>query len=648
MTWSEHYEMFMPHGMCFLWLPELMALHIVSDALIALAYFSIPFAILRFVRGRDDLEPRHRQMALLFAAFIAFCGLTHVLSIYVLWVPVYIFEGWLKAITAIVSVATAISLMKLVPHALKLPSAESMRAEIAAHRETMIALDAARAVLASRVDRTEGALRESEAKFRSVVEHMSEGLMIFDQEGAMTFHNPASARMHGLKREADGLFQPEDIPVQWRAWDSEGVSVPFEDWPIARVLKGERFENRYFHVERADGGVTFDAVYSGAPIFGASGEFLLGFITLRNVQEELEAQRALAGAHDLLRGFTDAVPGVIYAKDRDGRMLFANDGTAKLIGKPRSEFIAKTDAEFLDDPRQAEAVMANDRRIMESGIAEQVEEPVSLPDGTATTWLSTKVPLKNSEGLVTGLIGLSVDISARKATEAELMTLNYRLERQAGELTASNEKLNEALTQRDLLLREVYHRVKNNMQMVDSILVIQKGLLTDPKAKSVLAGLRGRLYAMGLVHQQLMGSPDLRTFDVAPFLRELATNIVIGGASNGVKVSVTADTLDVGLDFAIPLGLLVTELLSNALKHAFPGGQGHIDVRLSRNADGSLSLVVSDDGIGYEQDVGVQGAPAGGLGSKIINALVRQLKATMMIQSDNGTRAEISISAAVT
>lgn len=131
----------------------------------------------------------------------------------------------------------------------------------------------------------------------------------------MTFHNPASTRMHGIEREGDGLFQPEEIPVQWRAWDSEGVPVPFEDWPIARVLKGERFEDRHFHVERADGGVTFDAVYSGAPIYGASTEFLLGFITLRDVQKEIDAQRALAATHDLLRGFTDAVPGVIYAKD---------------------------------------------------------------------------------------------------------------------------------------------------------------------------------------------------------------------------------------------------------------------------------------------------------------------------------------------
>ena len=124
MDWDSQFEMFMPHGMCLLWRPELMSLHVISDALIALAYFSIPFALLRFVRERDDLESKHRRLALLFAVFIALCGLTHIASIVVLWVPMYIVEGWLKGVTAVASVVTAVCLTALVPEALKHPSAE--------------------------------------------------------------------------------------------------------------------------------------------------------------------------------------------------------------------------------------------------------------------------------------------------------------------------------------------------------------------------------------------------------------------------------------------------------------------------------------------------------------------------------------------
>ena len=95
-----------------------------------------------------------------------------------------------------------------------------------------------------------------------------------------------------------------------------------------------------------------------------------------------------------------------------------------------------------------------------------------------------------------------------------------------------------------------------------------------------------------------MQSNDLKTFDIAPFLHDLSDNIIASGASQGVEVSVESIPLKVGLDFAIPLGLLVTELITNALKHAFPAGRGRIDVVLKRNDPSGLALIVNDDGKG--------------------------------------------------
>jgi PAS domain S-box-containing protein len=227
MDWQSQFEMFMPHGMCLLWRPELMSLHVISDALIALAYFTIPFAILRFVRGRDDLEPKDRALALLFAIFIAFCGLTHIASIVVLWVPMYIVEGWLKALTAIVSVATAALLTTLVPQALKLPSAGSMRREIAAHRETMLALDSARAALAARVDRTEGELRvaerhrhQSTALLSTVIEAVPGLIYAKDLSGRMLLANQATLDLIGKhwsqvegKRDDEFLSDPRQAEM---------------------------------------------------------------------------------------------------------------------------------------------------------------------------------------------------------------------------------------------------------------------------------------------------------------------------------------------------------------------------------------------------------------------------------------------------
>lgn len=153
---------------------------------------------------------------------------------------------------------------------------------------------------------------------------------------------------------------------------------------------------------------------------------------------DIQARRALEAERDraanLLRAFVAAVPGVVYAKDREGRMLVANEGTAALVGKPLEAILGRTDAEFLDDPGNAALVMANDRRIMDAGTTEQIEEAVSFSDGTPAVWLSTKAPFRSPAGEVVGLIGSSVNITDRKQAEERLREseTNLRLASEAG------------------------------------------------------------------------------------------------------------------------------------------------------------------------------------------------------------------------
>ena len=185
MGWVQQAAEFMPHGMCLLWRPELMALHISSDALIAAAYFAIPITLAEFVRRRRDLMRSHRWAALLFASFITLCGLTHVASILVLWQPVYLYEGWLKAATAVASVGTAAFLPFLVPRLLAIPSPAALQVEIAAHRATLKELEAARAALAARVDRTEDDLRAANRRFEAALKNSD--VTLFEQTDELTY-----------------------------------------------------------------------------------------------------------------------------------------------------------------------------------------------------------------------------------------------------------------------------------------------------------------------------------------------------------------------------------------------------------------------------------------------------------------------------
>jgi two-component sensor histidine kinase len=201
--------------------------------------------------------------------------------------------------------------------------------------------------------------------------------------------------------------------------------------------------------------------------------------------------------------------------------------------------------------------------------------------------------------------------------------------------------LTETIRQRDLLLREVYHRVKNNLQVVDSLIAMESRQLQDVSAREALAELRNRVFALGLVHQQLMSSDDLATFSIAPFLRELCDNVAasLALAERGVRIDVDAAPIRVNLDFAIPVGLLATELLSNTAKRS---QATEVRVSFQRDAAGQAVLAVEDNGGGDTMN-GQPLPETGSPGERILEGLTRQLEGRMDVTRDNGLRVRIHL-----
>ena len=195
-------SMFSPHGICLLWEPELIWLHVASDALIAMAYFSIPIALAIFVSKRRDLKFGWLYWA--FGVFILACGFTHVLSIYTLWVPIYGIEGLVKAATAIASVFTAGMLWPLLPELLTIPSPFELRQVRAALEEEELKGRGAERLLAQ-FQETQRALRESMARLTAVVETAVDGFILIDSRGRILLFNPACERLFGYR--ADEVFQ---------------------------------------------------------------------------------------------------------------------------------------------------------------------------------------------------------------------------------------------------------------------------------------------------------------------------------------------------------------------------------------------------------------------------------------------------------
>ena len=206
-------------------------------------------------------------------------------------------------------------------------------------------------------------------------------------------------------------------------------------------------------------------------------------------------------------------------------------------------------------------------------------------------------------------------------------TLEQRVAARTTDLTRS-------LEQRDLLLREVYHRVKNNLQIVDALIDTEVRRSSDPGAQEAFARLRRRVFTLGQAHQQMMASPDLRRFSIAPFLQELVTGIGQAAAPGaGVAVEVAADPIPVDLDFAIPLGLIVSELVSLAVQQ---DGMNGLLVAFRRDVAGHNALLtVTADGAALPTSIGT--------GSRIIAGLLRQLGGRMELASEGNRSVSIGV-----
>ncbi len=223
--------------------------------------------------------------------------------------------------------------------------------------------------------------------------------------------DPALARTELRLEQVVSAVHPDD-----RAGLAEAIAEA--------VRRGGRYAHQY-RTRGADGAYRWiEAI--GRVDLDAHGQ-AVGFPgVLIDIDERLRVEAERDQAQTLLRSFVEAAPGVVYAKDRQGRMLIGNRGTTELIGLPPEIYVGRTDAELLGDPAQAAIVMATDERVMASGQTEQLEEEVSFPDGRRAHWLSTKSPLRDADGVVVGLVGTSLDITDRKAAEARHLEAEER------------------------------------------------------------------------------------------------------------------------------------------------------------------------------------------------------------------------------
>ncbi|MXP41496.1 PAS domain-containing protein [Altererythrobacter soli] len=383
-------------------------------------------------------------------------------------------------------------------------------------------------------------------------------------------------------------------------YDKEGLAAAIK----AAIARGGPYAHQY-RVRRADGNYYW--IEANGHVQHSADRTPVSF---PGVLIDVEEQRALRTERDramrLLETFAEAVPGVVYAKDRDGRMLVANRGTTELIGKPPEFYLGKTDVEFLADKAEALAVMANDRRIMETGVPEQLEEVLHLPDGNAAVWLSTKAPLRNEAGKVIGLIGSSVDITERRRAE----------ERER------------------LLAREVDHRAKNLLGVVQSMVQLTRADSTAEFKEAVA----GRIQALARAHSLLAAGrwegvnlSQLVAEELAPFNQ------------GGERLAISGEPLRLNPAASQSLALAIHELATNASKYgslSCPTGRLEVSWRLLQGEGESFELSWIESGGPL-----VTAPQKRGFGSTVIQSSIeRQLGGTLQLGwLEEGLRCRITL-----
>lgn len=219
--------------------------------------------------------------------------------------------------------------------------------------------------------------------------------------------------------------------------------------------------------------------------------------------------------------------------------------------------------------------------------------------------------------------------------------------RDVTERVAAQEKIKTSLREKEALLKEIHHRVKNNLQVVSSLLGLQSRVIADEQTRKMFQESQNRIHSMALLHESLYQSDNVSRVDFPDYIRQLAVHLFhsYGVAAERIHLRTNLDELYLNLDAAVPCGLIINELVSNSLKYAFPDGrQGEVRIELLEHADSMARLVVSDNGIGLRSDI--DWVTARTLGLRLVRTLAEQLGATMEVKSDTGTEVRLTFAAA--
>ncbi|MCX6683998.1 MAG: PAS domain S-box protein [Methanoregula sp.] len=456
----------------------------------------------------------------------------------------------------------------------------------------------------------EKALRESESKYKQLVTMLNEGIWMIDQNATTTFVNRKMAEILGYTVE-DMMGKPAYFFTSPELSDAIKLDI--------NASEAEEPKQREVVLLKNDGSTVY-TLMNTTGIRDESGKYLGGIAGVIDITERKIAEEALQKSETKYKQLVTMLNEGILVIDRNATITFANNKLALMLGFALDEIVGKPVFSFLPpDLRDKAKVGIESER---SGEVTQREVVLIRKDGSQLSGLMVTTPVLDARGMSIGGIAAVIDITERTQMERVVLA---------------------SLKEKEILLKEIHHRVKNNLQIIASLLSLQSRYVTDENVLNVLKESQNRVKAMALVHERLYRSENLSEVALSDYLRFLIDNLFGFYGANPQEVRMSFDAGDVKVDInkAIPIGLIINELVSNSFKHAFPEGKkGDLTITL-RQDERSLVMTVHDTGPGIPADFDWRNAKS--LGLRLVISLVEQISGTIELDRSGGTTFKISI-----
>lgn len=452
--------------------------------------------------------------------------------------------------------------------------------------------------------------QEELLKFKLGIERSDESIFITNIDGSIIYVNPAFEKIYGYSRE-ESLGKTPRI-LKSGLLPSEEYK-PFWDTLLAKnIVKGEL-------INKTKDGRLLNIGGSANPILNDDGN-IIGFLAIqRDITEAKQAEELLRKSMLKLEKAQELGQMGSWEWDIATNELIWSDEVYKLYGldpandSPKYDVVVNT---MTPETRDWFSKAIEDA--MKHSIPLDGEYGLFRPDGTIRHTHTRGEVIRDKEGNPVRMFGMVQDITERKNVEEQIVA---------------------SLKEKEMLLREIHHRVKNNMQVISSLLWLQSGYIKDKKYLEMLRDSQNRITSMSLIHEKLYRSKDLAKIEFNEYIRDLANGLFqYHGVKTGtIELKINVDNVSLGILHAIPCGLLINELITNSLKYAFPKDRnGEISVSLHLNDENVVELKVSDNGVGIPSDVDFRKTES--LGLRLVTILAEdQLQGKIDLDRSRGT-----------